>query len=350
MEKKEDDKKGDKNETPEETEAREERLSKDMIARINALLPPQIRLYGMKKTTGGFDSRTRCDGRTYQYILPAFCLCTATRDASTGELHVAEKPDMDFIRAAVKFYLGSHNFHNFTVRKQPWEKTCMRYMSRISVSDIQDIHGMPIIAITIFGQSFMLHQIRKMVAFIIILCRAGAKQEWLPKIFEEVYEREKVLIPLAPALGLFLDRPSFNSYNKRFTDPFVPRRGPAPVRILPSGKPEFKRGPFIADDWNDQIEQFKHDVLVPYIVDTEKKDHVAQRWMDVLDRRMKMGYVIVTSEKLVTPALPPEEYTPEERAELNEEEEEDKKQRRSRNTGDEDDGGDGGEGGDDADE
>lgn len=204
----------------------------------------------------------------------------------------------------------------------------MRHMYRITVSDVHEADGLPVVAITIFGQSFMLHQIRKMVSFLIILCRAGAQHAWLPRLFEEVYERDKVLIPLAPALGLFLDRPCFTGYNKRFTDPIVPRRGPAPPRVLPAGRPEFKRGPLVADDWNDAIEQFKRDVLVPHIVATEKRDHVAQRWMDVLDRRMRMGFVRLTSEKLVTPALPPEEYTPEERAELREEQEQEEKDKR----------------------
>lgn len=325
--KKEEEEKEKPKETPEETEAREERLAQAMTAKVNAHLPPQIRLYGMKKTTGGFEARTRCDGRVYQYILPAFCLCAATRDAATGELRVAPEPDLELVRAAAAHYLGSHNFHNFTVRKQPWEKTCMRHMYRITVSDVHEADGLPVVAITIFGQSFMLHQIRKMVSFLIILCRAGAQRAWLPRLFEEVYERDKVLIPLAPALGLFLDRPCFTGYNKRFTDPIVPRRGPAPPRVLPSGRPEFKRGPLVADDWNDAIEQFKRDVLVPHIVATEKRDHVAQRWMDVLDRRMRMGYVRLTSERLVTPALPPEEYTPEERAELREEQEQEEKEK-----------------------
>ena len=314
-EKKEEEK---KKETPEEIEAREERLAQAMTAKINTFLPAAIRLYGMKKTTGGFEARTRCDGRVYQYILPAFCLCAATRDDATGELRVAAGPDLELVRAAAAHYVGSHNFHNFTVRKQPWEKTCMRHMYRVEVSDVHAADGLPVVAITVFGQSFMLHQIRKMVAFLIILCRAGAQRAWLPRLFEEVYERDKVLIPLAPALGLFLDHPCFTGYNKRFTDPIVPRRGPPPPRVLPSGRPEFRRGPLVADDWRPAIEAFKRDVLVPHIVATERRDHVAQRWMDVLDRRMRLGFVRVTSERLVTPALPPEEYTPEERAELRE--------------------------------
>ena len=51
------------------------------------------------------------------------------------------------------------------------------------------------------GQSFMIHQIRKMVGLVIAIARGFAPETTLV----EAFQREKVDIPRAPALGLLLE-------------------------------------------------------------------------------------------------------------------------------------------------
>lgn len=50
------------------------------------------------------------------------------------------------------------------------------------------------------GQSFMLHQIRKMVAFVVAVARNIVSQEMI----NEAFKMDKFEIPLAPSLGLCL--------------------------------------------------------------------------------------------------------------------------------------------------
>lgn len=45
-----------------------------LVARVNAELPEQIRVYGYQKVADGFDARRDCDGRSYEYIFPAWLL------------------------------------------------------------------------------------------------------------------------------------------------------------------------------------------------------------------------------------------------------------------------------------
>lgn len=51
------------------------------------------------------------------------------------------------------------------------------------------------------GQSFMLHQIRKMVATVIAIARNMVPKETINEAFET---KDKMDIPLAPSLGLCL--------------------------------------------------------------------------------------------------------------------------------------------------
>ena len=42
------------------------------VAKINALLPPEIRVHAIKRVTKNFNSKTGCDARTYLYMTPTF--------------------------------------------------------------------------------------------------------------------------------------------------------------------------------------------------------------------------------------------------------------------------------------
>ena len=62
--------------------------------------------------------------------------------------------------------------------------------------------GMEFITLKIRGQSFMLHQIRKMVSMVIGCIRNIADEE----LFENSFSKEKINIPRAPSLGLVLNQ------------------------------------------------------------------------------------------------------------------------------------------------
>lgn len=44
----------------------------DAIRKINSYLPEAIRVYGHFRVTKGFNSKTACDARSYQYLLPTY--------------------------------------------------------------------------------------------------------------------------------------------------------------------------------------------------------------------------------------------------------------------------------------
>ena len=63
------------------------------------------------------------------------------------------------LRAAVKRFEGTHNFHNFTVDKDFRDRSNQRHMRDIQVAD-PVVHGeTEWISVLLHGQSFMLHQV-----------------------------------------------------------------------------------------------------------------------------------------------------------------------------------------------
>lgn len=117
---------------------------------------------------------------------------------------------LSLFREAMKQYEGTHNFHNFTLGKEFKDPSAIRYMKGTEVSDPFVIEGTEWISIKIHGQSFMLHQIRKMVAMATLVVRTGCPLSRIHTCFGKT----KVNIPKAPALGLLLENPVYEGYNR----------------------------------------------------------------------------------------------------------------------------------------
>ena len=76
-----------------------------------------------------------------------------------------------------------------------------RYIMKFECSDTFISQGMEFITLQIKGQSFMLHQIRKMVGLVVGIARNVAPKEVVHIAFKE----DKIDIPIVPGLGLVLN-------------------------------------------------------------------------------------------------------------------------------------------------
>lgn len=121
---------------------------------------------------------------------------------------------LQLFRDAMKQYEGSHNFHNFTLQKTYNDPSARRYMKDTSVSDPFIIEGTEWVSIKIHGQSFMLHQIRKMICMACLVVRTGCPISRISDCFGPA----KINIPKAPALGLLLECPVYETYNPRLIE------------------------------------------------------------------------------------------------------------------------------------
>lgn len=260
----------------------------DLLDKINAELPSQIRVWRILRTMKSFNPRTNCDSRIYEYLLPtsaflppqpgsdfakaiegagvqddASSFWTATNDAveemkKTSQYMNIQDDDQDIgsyaldtsipdadkpamaaakkreklirstilaekrkyrisdvrlkaIRETLATYHGTKNFHNYTIGQQFKQPNSSRVIRSFEACDPFLINGTEWVSLKVHGQSFMLHQIRKMVAMTILVIRTGCPLSRMARSFTS----EKLNIPKAPSLGLLLERPVFEVYNRK---------------------------------------------------------------------------------------------------------------------------------------
>jgi len=116
------------------------------------------------------------------------------------------------IRMTLALYEGTRNYHNYTVQKQFRDPSAKRVIKSFVVNPTPIlINGTEWLSLKVHGQSFMMHQIRKMVGMTALVVRCGCD----PARILESYGAANISIPKAPSLGLLLERPVFDSYNRR---------------------------------------------------------------------------------------------------------------------------------------
>lgn len=108
----------------------------------------------------------------------------------------------------------------------------------------------------ITGQSFMMHQIRKMVGLVISIMR-GYKT---PAIIEQAVQKDRLLVPQAPGLGLVLDNVHYTRYNERY------------------GSDGHHEALTFAEE-NEAVEEFFRNNIMSTIIETELKDEPMKRWI-----------------------------------------------------------------------
>ncbi|XP_002020326.2 tRNA pseudouridine synthase A [Drosophila persimilis] len=179
---------------------------------FNADLPEQIRLFGVERVTKGFNAKDQCNARTYTYTLPtvAFASCEAESEQDTFRI----TPELlDRVKETLKLYEGTKNFHNFTSKKNFLDPSAKRFIMAFTSSEpFQSPQGVEFVTLKVKGQSFMLHQIRKMVGLAIAIVRGNTTAITLERALTE----ERLDLPMAPGLGLVLDTVHYERYNERY--------------------------------------------------------------------------------------------------------------------------------------
>lgn len=154
------------------------------------------------------------------------------------------------LQAALDAYEGTNNFHNYTIQKTFRDPSAKRHIRSFIVNpkpiQIRDTEWL---SLKVHGQSFMMHQIRKMVAMAVLCVRCATPLDR----FRQSYGPKRISIPKAPGLGLLLERPVFESYSKKAKDSF----GKEPLNF---------------DQYEKEIEEFKHRQIYTRIWDTEEKE------------------------------------------------------------------------------
>lgn len=194
-------------------------------------------------------------------------------------------------RRNLTMMIRKHNFHNFTVRRRFDDPSTWRIMKQLTISEpFMGNDGIEYVSMRFHGVSFMLHQIRKMVAAVTLLSRARTPC----KIWYELFQNQRMLVPIAPAAGLFLESPIFDFYerdlNRRRTDHLI--------------LPTFDK---IAPYDSTEVNTFKKEQIYPHIFSAERQERTFSKWIIWMDEHWHdlFGYMNPWAEVPTSCLLPP---------------------------------------------
>ncbi|CAN1315316.1 Pseudouridylate synthase 1 homolog [Linum perenne] len=146
------------------------------VERLNSELPSQFRIFGYKRVTGSFSAKKFCDRRRYVYLIPVFALDPSShRDRESVLASLGEEEKERFNRI-LSYYVGSHNFHNFTTRTKAEDPAAWRYIVSFTANTVVTVDGIEFVKCEVIGQSFMLHQIRKLMGVAVAIMRNCAPE------------------------------------------------------------------------------------------------------------------------------------------------------------------------------
>ncbi|KAK5659512.1 hypothetical protein OQA88_714 [Cercophora sp. LCS_1] len=173
---------------------------------------------------------------------------------------------------ALDLYHGTHNFHNYTILKSFKDASANRHIKSFKI-DTKPIHigDTEWLSIKIHGQSFMMHQIRKMIAMAVMVVRCGASLD----LIRESYGPRRISIPKAPGLGLMLERPMFVEYNKKAGG--------------------LGRDPINFAEYEEKIQAFKDEHIYKRMFDVEEKENAFHLFFNQVDNFRTDYFLWVTA-------------------------------------------------------
>ncbi|KAI5186829.1 tRNA pseudouridine38-40 synthase [Nematocida homosporus] len=173
----------------------------------SALSPHDIVVHDLLETTKGFEAKNKCDSRVYEYFVPKGVYL------GPDESETVQEQKEEVFRHLLSQMQGTHDFHNFTLLNQ--EKGTSRFIKSITVTDFS-LAGRSWHRLTIHGQSFMIHQIRKMVGFALLVARHMTDLKAAEQALSLAFAKPRRNIPKAPAALLLLSHGLFTNYNARY--------------------------------------------------------------------------------------------------------------------------------------
>ncbi|CAK1545425.1 unnamed protein product [Leptosia nina] len=229
------------------------------IEEINKRLPECIRVFGIKRVTNKFNSKSKCNARTYSYTLPTYVLEPKLSTDEERKLYRITAEKHTLVNELLAKYTGTKSFHNFTEKKHYQDPSASRYIMSFSLDRTFIESEMEFAELLVKGQSFMLHQIRKMVGLVIAIVRGHTDQG----IMEKVFSKDKVMLPTAPGLGLMLDKVHYERYDARYKG---------------------SHDSLVWEELEETIEKFKREQIHPNVIKGEIEGRSMAIWLEKITK------------------------------------------------------------------
>ena len=176
------------------------------------------------------------------------------------------------VQSALSRFIGAHKFHNYTVDKSSKDASATRIIKSFNVDSTPIIiNDTEWLSLKVHGQSFMMHQIRKMVSMVALIVRCGCHDGRM----QDSFMPDRISIPKAPSLGLLLERPVFDAYNER-------------LEQFGHKKIDFGR-------YEKEMEEFKQREIYERIFREEEKENVFHAFFTALDNTKSAQLLYLSS-------------------------------------------------------
>ncbi|XP_065198116.1 pseudouridylate synthase 1 homolog [Sycon ciliatum] len=236
------------------------RMVENAIEKVNGYLPKDIKTFAIVRVTSGFSSYTQSTGRAYEYVMPTFALAPSLSKSVSSYRVDADR--IVLVNRLLEIYIGTHNFHNFTSGRQFKDQSCRRVMRSFGVKEVPFVEGnMEFIILRVVGQSFMLHQIRKMIGLVLAVMKGCCDESCI----QESWKEARMDIPKAPGLGLLLDVVQFHGYDRRYGNDGIHK-------------------PLVWTEYQTEIQEFKREHIISTIVEEEQKTNGMMKWLHTLPK------------------------------------------------------------------
>ena len=162
---------------------------------LNRYLPEDIRVIKAEEVGERFHARLNAVSKTYEYRI-----ATDKPDVFTRKYvyHVEKVPDVENMRSASKFLLGTHDFIGFSSLKKT-KKSTVRTITDITITERENV-----ITLRFTGNGFLYNMVRILAGTLYEIGTGELKEAAIPLVLEE--KRREEAGTTFPACGLHLMR------------------------------------------------------------------------------------------------------------------------------------------------
>ncbi len=169
-----------------------------LLRAMNSLLPKDIRVVSVEEVDDEFNARYHAKAKTYVYRI--YTGLVVSPFLWRWVYHIPYKLDVERMKEAIKFFVGKHDFKNFTSSSS--SPTTIRTIYRAEIEEENDE-----IRFIFEGSGFLRYQVRKMVGLLIEI----GKGKFEPDVVKLLLEKNDVDITFSSAnpCGLCLEKVTY---------------------------------------------------------------------------------------------------------------------------------------------
>jgi len=131
-----------------------------MVYAFNRIIDADIYLVGLKKVPPSFEARYQHSRKTYSYQI---LLGERNPFLQDTVMHIPHTLSLTKIRQGMRYFLGQHDFRNFTTKKEDGAN----FVRRIFQFKLKQVG--PLLTFTIIGDGFMTYMVRMIIGALIAL-------------------------------------------------------------------------------------------------------------------------------------------------------------------------------------